>query len=85
MNIEIIRNDNTTTKLTVNKSRITIKLKPADHDNQEVVDFLTKVGNVILADSNIVTTMRGRMDGNGIRLFNDSKTFSINFYTHRDQ
>lgn len=85
MNIEIIRTDNTTTKLTVNKSRITIKLKPVDHDNQEVVDFLAKVGNVVLADSNIVTTMRGRMDRNGIRLFNDSKTFSINFYKHGDQ
>lgn len=85
MEIEIIRNDNTTTKLTVNKSRITIKLKPEDHDNQKVVDFLINVGKTISSDPTITATMRGRVDRNGIRMLNDSKTFSINFYTCRDR
>lgn len=83
MNIDIVRNNNTTTKLTVNKSRITIKLKPEDHDNQDVVDFLINVGETILGDPRISVTMRGRMDRNGISMFNDAKTFSVNF-THAE-
>ena len=84
MQVEIIDGVVNRTKLTVNKSRITIKLAPEDIGNQEIVDFLIKIGKEVSSDPNSVNTMRGRMDRNGIKLFNDSKSFSTRYYSRKD-
>jgi hypothetical protein len=80
MNIEIIRNKTTKTKLTVNKDRITIKLGSNLGNEPAVIDFLTRVGHSVQNNPLITKTLRGALNNGGITLFNDSKTESYKFY-----
>ena len=77
-NVEIIRNKNVVTRLTVNKDRITIKLADKD-DKPVIVDFLSAVADAMQKDEGIRVTMRGALEGSRITMMDDLKSFSHSF------
>ena len=79
MSVEIIRGKNAVTRLTVNASRISIKLKDSE-DTSEVIDFLTDVAHQVREDSSIHVTMRGHLaSGKDIIMIDDLRTVTRSF------
>ena len=77
MKFELIEKDVTCPRLTLTKSRTTIKV-PIGYDitKQKII---TEFVNSILDNMIIDTSLRGRFDDKGITLFNDNLTIRKRF------
>lgn len=76
MNIEIIKDKTTTSKLTVTGNHdVRIKLAIGlDEAQQEcIVKRLTNIADEFIKEVNPTKTFRGRIKGDGIQMLNDSK------------